>query len=329
MRWIAFGIFLLLAFGCTQPETGNGGVGNGAPAAGNQASGGHLVIGPGQGTVVAQGGGNNATPVSQYSESPNAKLYIYFFNVGSGDTQGDAILIKKGDADILIDAGPTQKQQGLVDGLLEAGVDDFELVVSTNDDPEHTGGLKYVSERFKFGELWRPMEGSPEYTNYLNSLGAEKVTIVGDGDTKEINGMTLTVLNPIKGESRFFDVNNDGVVVRLEDRGLCVLFTGDILGSQQAVATKSGPCQIVQWPNHGMSEGLTEINWFMDQTTPEVIVISGSARDWTNSRQSLKQAAVLGSGPTAVRNITILENYLGKDVKITWDGMNYTAKVER
>jgi beta-lactamase superfamily II metal-dependent hydrolase len=328
MKWIAFGLVLLLIFGCTQPETGTGGNGTGGTGAGTQNQSGHLVIGGGQGTVVTQGGGTNQTPATEYTNNPNSDLYVYFFNVGSGDIQGDAILIKKGDVDILVDAGPVQKERELVNGLLEAGVDDFELVVSTNDDPEHTGGLRYVSTRFMFGEVWRPEEGSEAYTATLNTLGAEGVKVVGEGDSATLNGMKITVLNPIKGEERFFDVNNDGVVLKVEDRGLCILLTGDILGSQQMVATKSGPCQIVQWPNHGVSEGLTEINWFMDQTKPELIVISGSATDWTNSRQSLKRAAVLGEGPTAVRNITILENYLGKDVKITWDGRNYTAKVE-
>jgi beta-lactamase superfamily II metal-dependent hydrolase len=208
--------------------------------------------------------------------------------------------------------------------LLEAGVDDFELVVSTHDNPAETGGLQYVSGRFKFGEVWRPEEGSENYTAYLNGLGAESVRVVGIGDTKQMNGMNITVLNPIKGPGRFYDVNNDGVVVKVEDRGMCVLLTGDILGSQQAVAQLSGPCQVVQWPNHGIGAGLTEINYFMDQTRPEVIVISGSSTDWTNSRQSLISAAHLGS----IRNITVLENYNGKLVKVVWDGRNYTAKVE-
>ncbi len=328
MKWIAFGLAFLLVFGCIGGEQPPAGTGNGQQAAGNQTSGGHLVIGEGQGSVVTQGGGETPIPATEYASNQNAELHVYFFNVGSGDIQGDAILIKKGDMDILVDAGPTQKQQDLVNYLMEAGVDDFELVVSTNDDPEHTGGLEYVSERFRFGELWRPEEGSQAYTEYLNSLGAESYKFVGEGDTKALNGVTLTVLNPIKGEDRFFDVNNDGVVLKVEDRGLCILLTGDILGSQQTVATKSGPCQIVQWPNHGMSEGLTEINWLMDQTRPEVIVISGSATDWTNSRQSLKNAAFLGNEESVVRNITVLENYLGTGVKITWDGEEYNAAIE-
>ncbi|MEW5996828.1 MAG: MBL fold metallo-hydrolase [Candidatus Micrarchaeota archaeon] len=328
MKWIAFGLVLLLVLGCIgggQPPAGEQETGNRTPETGN-ASGGYLVIREGEGTVVTQG---NATPpqasATEYVSTPNTDLYVYFFNVGSGDTQGDAVLIKKGDTDILVDGGPSVSQQKLVNMLLEKGVDDFELVVSTHDDPEHYGGLEYVSNRFRFGEVWRPEEGGQEYAAYLANLGEESLKIVGEGDRAVLNGINITVLNPIKGEDRFFDVNNDGIVLKVEDRGLCVLLTGDILGSQQRVAQLSGPCQIVQWPNHGMGAGLTEINWMMDQTKPELIVISGSATDWTNSRQSLKNAAVLGT----VRNITVIENYLGEDVKIVWNGMRYNATVER
>jgi beta-lactamase superfamily II metal-dependent hydrolase len=324
MKWIAFGLVLLLIFGCTQPA-GNGGAGNGQPETGNQTSGGHLVIGEGEGTVVSEGSAGETVPVVEYTETPNSDMYVYFFNVGYGDEQGDAILIKKGDVDILVDAGPVEKRQDLVTMLLEAGVDDFELVVSTHDNPAETGGFEYVSNRFKFGEVWRPEEGGENYTSYLNSLGAESVRTVGVGDRKQINGINITVLNPIRGEGRFFDINNDGVVLKIEDRGMCVLLTGDILGSQQTVAQLSGPCQIVQWPNHGIGAGLTEINYFIDNTEPEVIVISGSATDWTDSRQSLISAAHLGE----IRDIPVLENYNGKSVKIVWDGTEYTAVVER
>ncbi|MDD2655059.1 MAG: hypothetical protein PHQ80_00105 [Candidatus ainarchaeum sp.] len=327
MKRIAFGMVLLLIFGCCAlPGTGDGGAGNGGqPATGSQNASGHLVIGEGEGTVVSEGNAGETVPVVRYTETPNSDLYVYFFNVGYGDGQGDAILVKKGDADILVDAGPVEKRQGLVTMLLEAGVDDFELVVSTHDNPAETGGLQYVSNRFKFGELWRPEEGSDNYTAYLDSLGAESVRVVGVGDTKQINGMNITVLNPIKGPGRFFDVNNDGVVVKIEDRGFCVLLTGGILSAQQTVAQLSGPCRIVQWPNHGIGAGLTEINYFIDNTEPEVIVISGSATDWTDSRQSLISAAQLGT----VRNIPVLENYRGTSVKVVWDGRNYTARVER
>jgi beta-lactamase superfamily II metal-dependent hydrolase len=312
-------------FGCTQPETPGTGTGNGTQGTGSQNTSGHLIIGEGEGTVVSEGSAGETVPVVRYTETPNSDMYVYFFNVGYGEEQGDAILIKKGDVDILVDAGPVEKRQDLVTMLLEAGVDDFELVVSTHDNPAETGGLEYVSNRFRFGEVWRPEEGSDNYTAYLNSLGAASVRTVGVGERKQINGINITVLNPIVGPGRFYDVNNDGIVLKVEDRGLCVLLTGDILGSQQTVAQLSGPCQVVQWPNHGIGAGLTEINYFIDYTDPEVIVISGSATDWTDSRQSLISAAHLGG----VRNITVLENYNGKSVKVVWNGARYTAAVQR
>ncbi len=323
MKWIAFGMVLMLVFGCVGEEAPSQPVQPQEPAQQEPAE--HLVVGEGEGSVVTEGQGPPEVEATEYTSTPGSDLYVYFFNVGYGDKQGDAILVKKGDLDILVDGGPTEMERDLVTMMLEKGVDDLELVVSTHEDQEHTGGLKYVSTRFRVGEVWRPEEGSAEYGAYLDSLGAEKVTIVGKGDHVEMNGISITVLNPIKGEDRFFDANNDGIVLKIEDRGLCVLLTGDILGAQQQVAIDCGPCQVVQWPNHGISEGLTEMNWFMDQTKPEVIVISGSSRDWTNSRQSLMGAAHLGG----IRNITVLENYDGRYVEVFWDGSAYTAAVGR
>jgi beta-lactamase superfamily II metal-dependent hydrolase len=322
MKWILFGLAFFALFGCM-------GIGE-APQEEGQApqqepeAEEHLVIGEGEGSVVTEGEVEEPPEAMTYESTPSSDMYVYFFNVGDVDTQGDAVLVKKGDAEILVDAGPYSKRQELVTMMLEAGVDDIELAVSTHEDPEHYGGFEYVSERFGIGELWRPEEGSESYASYLDGLGAERTVIVGKGDSEEINGISITVLNPIKGEDRFFDENNDAIVLKIEDRGLCILLTSDILGAQQGVAQDAGECQVLQWPNHGMSEGLTEVNWLMDHTKPEVIVISGSERDWTDSRQSLKQAAHLGG----VRDIPILENYDGKWVKIMFDGDTYYADVE-
>jgi len=320
MRLLAFAVAFLLLFGCPAEQPA-------APAEGgtSPAQEGHFEITGEEGASVSEGGvsGVEEPPARQYTENSGADLDVYFFNVGYGDNQGDAILIKKGDADILIDAGPKMKEKDLVDFLREKGVDDIEILISTHDDPEHTGGMAYVASKFRIGEVWRSTEGSEAYRGLLNSLGAEDgEKEVWDGDTRTLNGMELIVVNPIKGPDRFFDPTNDGVVLQLEDRELCFLFTGDILYSaQQKVVEKVGHCEIVQFPNHGMSSGLANIDYFIATLEPEVLVISGSPKDWTKSRITLKEKAEL-------RDILVLENYEGDSAVIEWNGQNYKAYVE-
>ena len=319
MKWLVFALAFMLLLGCPAEEAPPSGEEEAAPG-----QEGHFEITGGEGAVVSEGELPEIPeiPATEYAQNPNADLEVYFINVGQRNVQGDAILIKKGDVDILIDAGPDISEKDLVDFLYEKGVDDIEVLVSTHDDPEHYGGMKYVSEKFPIGEIWRSTEGSSSYSTYLNSLGAEGVKEVWQGDTEDINGMVFTVLNPVRGEDRFYDPTNDGVVLKLEDRGLCVLFTGDILyPAQQLVAPQAVDCQIVQFPNHGMSSGLAHIDYFFDQIEPDVVVISGGPEDWTKSRITLTEKAEL-------RDIVVLENYDGEAVVITYDGDRYTAGIE-
>ncbi len=293
---------------------------------GNGTTGGHLVITGGTNTTIT--GGEKppveVRPAVEYAEDPNATMYVYFINVGDGNTQGDAILVKKGDFDMLIDGGPESKKQAVVNFLLEKQVDDLEVVVSTHDDPDHYGGLQYVGENFRIGDIWRSEEGSAGYTSYINGIKKEgQVKFVGRGDENLYSGIHVIVENPIKGEGRFFDPNNDGVSLRLEDeRGFCTLLTGDIEGSAQTkILMDSKPCDVVQMPWHGMSEGLSELDFLFDKLKPKAVVVSGSANDWTNTRQTLYLKA-------QVRNITVYNDFDGKDAKVAFDGNNLEITVE-
>ena len=90
-----------------------------------------------------------------YIYEPNAQMFVYFINVGveAEEKQGDAILIKKGDFDMLIDAGNEETSSKLV-SFLSTRVDDIEVLVSTHDDPEHSGGMETVIDNYYVEEFW-------------------------------------------------------------------------------------------------------------------------------------------------------------------------------
>lgn len=320
-------VFVLLA-GCggesPPPVTGNGGEETGGQATGG--TGGHLVITGGTNASITGGEKppEEIRPSAEYAEDPDANLYIYFINVGDGDTQGDAILLKKGDFEMLVDGGPESKKQTVVNFLLTKEVDDLEVVVSTHDDPDHYGGLQYVGEKFRIGDIWRSEEGSPEYDSYINGIKKEgQLKYVGKGDENLYSGVRVIVENPVKGEGRFHDTDNDGIVLRLEDRGFCTLLTGDIDGSAQTtILIDAEPCEVVQMPWHGMSEGLSGLDFFFDKLKPEAVIVSGSANDWTNTRQTLYLKAEL-------RDIAVYENYDGKDAKLVYNGDTFAINIEQ
>lgn len=331
-KFIALFAVLILLAGCPSDNGGdngweNGGDGQAGGGSTGGGGGGQLSIENGTSTQVSGGEpepGEEVPPAAEYMEDVNANLFIYFINVGSGDVQGDAILVKKGDFDMLVDAGPEAQKQDVVNFLLGKGVDDIEVLVSTHDDAEHSGGLRYVSENFRIGEVWRPEEGSGSYGAMIDSLGAENgVKYMVRGDERLLNGIRVIVRNPQEGESRFFDSDNDGIVLRLQDRGFCTLLTADIDSSAQTqILMDSEPCDVVQMPWHGMSEGLNSVDFLFDKLEPSAIIVSGSASDWTNSRQTLYFKA-------GVRGIPVYENYNGTSAKITFNGDEFAITIEK
>lgn len=320
-------VVLLLFAGCpsdngkTTPTTSTGEVEGGTGEVQE-----HFQVEEGTSTSASAGEGSEGQvmpPAIEYAEDVNDNLFVYFITVGYGDTQGDAILVKKGDFDMVIDGGPVENKHKVVNYLFEKGVDDIEVLVSTHDDPEHSGGLSYIGENFRVGEVWRPKEGSESYGAMLEAIGAEHgVKYMGKDDERIFNGIHVLLRNPEPSDERFFDPDNDAIVLRLEDRGFCILLTADIDGSAQTVILmESEPCDVVQMPWHGMSEGLSNLDYFFDKLEPRDVIISGSSKDWTNSRQTLYNKA-------ALREITVYENYDGDAAKVTFNGNDYAITIE-
>ena len=325
--FVVFAVLLLFA-GCPSDNGGTAITTNGGTETnGTGEMQEHFKVEEGTSTSASAGGedteGQVLPPAIEYTEKVNDNLFVYFITVGYGDTQGDAILIKKGDFDMVVDGGPEANKHKVVNYLFDKGVDDIEVLVSTHDDPEHSGGLSYIGENFRVGEVWRPKEGSESYGAMLEAIGAEQgVKYVGKDDERIFNGIHVLVRNPEPSDERFFDPDNDAIVLRLEDRGFCTLLTADIDGSAQTVILiDSEPCDVVQMPWHGMSEGLSNLDFFFDKLEPRDVVISGSSKDWTNTRQTLYNKA-------ALREITVYENYDGDAAKVTFNGNEYAITIE-
>ena len=323
--FVLFAVLLLFA-GCPSDDGGTAGTtttGGGESGTGETQE--YFQVEEGTKTSASAGEteGGETAPAVEYAEDVNDNLFVYFITVGYEDTQGDAILVKKGDFDMVIDGGPVENKHKVVNYLFGKGVDDIEVLVSTHDDPEHSGGLSYIGENFHVGEVWRPQEGSDSYGTMLEAIGAEHgVKYMGKGDERIFNGIHVLLENPEPSDERFFDPDNDAIVMRLEDRGFCLLLTADIDGSAQTIILiDSEPCEVVQMPWHGMSEGLSNLDYFFDKLEPRDVIISGSSKDWTNSRQTLYNKA-------ALRDITVYENYEGDAAKVTFNGEDYAITIE-
>jgi beta-lactamase superfamily II metal-dependent hydrolase len=137
-----------------------------------------------------------------------------------------------------------------------------------------------------------------------------------------LNGMTLTILNPIY--KQFNDVNNDAIALRLDDRNFSMVLLSDAqFGAENEMLNHEQPllrCQVMEAPYYGLGVGTASIGNFMKTLQPQVVVISGGPDQSASSggsrdpfRRTLQQDG-----------IPYYENYVGGTLRVVSDGSNYS-----
>lgn len=278
------------------------------------------------------GNGGGTTENSGYESDPTSLLSVYFFHVSVDDeygaeVHGDAILVKKGEFDMLIDGGPEVNSESLIN-TLKGKVDDIEVLVCTNDDMDHCGAQFKVLDEFAVEEFWyNGQEESDQMIALVNKVdekGVEKETVLR-GTTLDGNGMDISVISPT---SSFASVDEGSIVMKFTFGEFCLMTTSDIgqgpqnnmIGTYVNVnkGTNELTCDVIQVPYHGTGTGNTQLQMFLDVIDPVYGIISGSYYDHTNSRGSTLMKLEL-------KNVEVFETYTGGDVKVTSDGTDYSV----
>ena len=229
---------------------------------------------------------NNTPPKigMDYSTDLNASLAVYFINVGKtgvndeASVQGEAIYIKKGDVDILIDTGSGVIGGTVADYVKNRNADDLELLISTSVDERRYGGIQTVLDKIKIEEFWWSGYDldNQSYKKVVKNV-QDKVSVVntvGKGFTKTINGIKFEVLNP--KTPPFVDQNNDAIVLRIEDRNFTMLFTSNIqTGARDKLLNeqldKLTNATVMTAPYYGLGSGTSNIQLFLTKTKPNEI----------------------------------------------------------
>ena len=266
-----------------------------------------------------------------YTYDPNQTMGVFFIDVGGPALHGDAILIKKGDLDVLVDCGSAQKGGMVVDFLRSYEVDDIDVLISTGGDPRRYGGMGTVADNFAIEEFWWGGElfDDVDYEGHVNKASAKAHTVieVEDGFNVELNGINFTVLNPpVAKADRFNDPNNDGVVIRLDDKNFSLLLTSGIqTGAQGRIINNKEELvkvDVMQAPYYGVGAGTSAIGLFLLAAEPETVIITGSSDDSAvngGSREPFKRLM-------EQYGIEWYESYVANGTKIITDGQEYAVQ---
>ncbi len=213
---------------------------------------------------------------------PDGRLHVNFLDVG----QGDAILIQKGNQQVLIDGGPGPRALNVHLGRhLPFWDRTIELVVLTHPDQDHLAGLLPVLENFRVQQVLHPdLEyASPLYEQWETIIEQKNIgqAAARAGLRIELDEDTaITVLHPDGDFSsdKSVDADNSSVVLRLVSGEVSFLFTADIRREAELrlVTRREEIASTVLKVSHHGSDTSTSAE-FLAAAAPQLSVISVAA----------------------------------------------------
>jgi competence protein ComEC len=210
---------------------------------------------------------------------PDDELHVSFLDVG----QGEAILIQRGNQQVLIDGGPHPQTLAMeLSERMPFWDRTIELVVLTHPHEDHLSGLVEVLERYEVEQVLYPdLEcDSPLYEEWCRLIDANDIdcTTAQDGQEIELGeGLIMDVLHPPPEllEGTGSDLNNNSTVLRLEMGRVSFLFTGDIEWEAEFNLIAAGgelDCTVLKVAHSGSATSTTEE--FLAAADPQLAVIS-------------------------------------------------------
>lgn len=244
--------------------------------------------------------------------------------------QGDSILIMQGEHSVLIDAGPGDSQDKLIEYLKERNIQKFDYVIATHPHEDHIGGMDKVIEEFEIDnfimtELHDDMIPSTKvYEKMAEALLDKNVNVISaeSGQSYKAGDIKLDILTPIT--LNYDDLNNFSVVTRVSYGETVAILTGDAEKDVEEELLKSGEnlrCDIYKVGHHGSETSSSEE--FLSAMNPTYAVISCGKDNSYNHPHT-----------ETVRNLSKygMEYYVTKDsgaVSFICDGKNVAIHTEK
>lgn len=195
--------------------------------------------------------------------------------------QGDALVLPvSAGAAILVDAGP---QPALIDGCLRRlGIDALPLVLLSHLDADHAGGLAGALQGRAVGEVSTGVLSSTEdrigAIRATVSRAGGRLTVLPAGATRIVGTATVAVLAPDAADAASGAEANDlSMLVRITQRGLRLLMTGDLGADRELRLLLRGidlRADVLKVPHHGSADADPD---FLAATGARVALISVGA----------------------------------------------------
>lgn len=201
-------------------------------------------------------------------------IKINYIDVGQGDSE----LIQVNGKNILIDAGPNDSIDKLMNYLNKQNIKKLDYVIATHPDEDHIGGMSSVIRKYDIGEFYAPKKIATTQT-FENMVKALKIKSIKINPGK--SGMSLDLGKDVICEllapnsDKYKDTNNYSIVIKITYGQSKFLFTGDaekISETEMLDKNLDLSADVLKVGHHGSSSSSSKE--FLDKVNPKIAIIS-------------------------------------------------------
>ena len=192
--------------------------------------------------------------------------------------QGDSILIQAQNIWVLVDGGPSDAGDTVVDYLHSLGVPELQLMVATHMDADHIGGLiSVLKSNITIDKVLinNMTDTTSTYSQFITLAESHVLFAAQRGNFYSLTSVVnITVLNPVQ-PLEFSDQNDNSVVLKLQADKTSFLLEGDATSSAEQSMINAGlnlHSDVLKVGHHGSQYATSDA--FLDKVQPTYAVIS-------------------------------------------------------
>lgn len=193
---------------------------------------------------------------------------------------GDSILYRNKDKNMLIDCGTKSKGDLVVNYLKKLGISKIDILIGTHPHDDHMGAMAKIINSFDIGVLYTPDTSKNNittswYLEFLEAVEDKKVEWKEpkSGDSIEFGDAEIKILAPNSEE--YEELNDYSIVTKITYGEVSILSMGDAekLSENEILKNKFDlQAQIIKIGHHGSNTSTSEK--FLKEVNPKYAVIS-------------------------------------------------------
>ena len=213
----------------------------------------------------------------------DGSLRLWILDIG----QGDAILIDTPEhQQILVDGGRGAQVLAELAKALPLTDKELDLVISTHNDADHSGGLNDVLQHYKVNKIWLTgaVGTTKTYQTFVGLIAERQIPVekVMAGATMSFGSLQGIVISPLENYDGITpeESNATSIVTFWQYGAETFMLTGDAELLQEQAMAKRGLLRhtdILKVSHHGSQTATGEP--FLRLTSPKVAAISSGARN--------------------------------------------------